>query len=172
MKKFRESVGNVVDKISYAGMAVIFILMVITTVDVILRKVSTLSIRGSYELTEMGMLIIVFLGIAAFQVKRGHVRVDMFINKFPGRSKLIVDTIVQIIECVAGGFLIYGNLEKMLANGAKGISTSTLLIPTWPFCAIMMIGSILFTIMMVLDLILTIIDLVQYRKPSAEEVTT
>ena len=153
-------------------MAVIFILMIITTVDVILRKVSPLSIRGSYELTEMGMLIIVFLGIAAFQVKGGHVRVDMFVNKFPGRAKIITAIVVQLIECVAGGFLIYGNIEKMLANGAKGISTSTLLIPTWPFCAIMMIGSILFTIMMILDLILTVIDLAKYRKPTAEEVAT
>lgn len=172
MKKLRDVIGNIVDKISYAGMAVIFILMLITTIDVILRKVSTLSIMGSYELTEMGMLIIVFLGIAAFQVKKGHVRVDMFINKFPGRSKLIVDTIVQLIECVAGGFLIYGNLEKMLSNGARGITTSTLLIPTWPFCAIMMIGSILFTVMMILDLIITIIDMAKYRKPTAEEVAT
>lgn len=170
MRKAREAVGNIIDKISYAGYAVIFFIMIMTTVDVILRKVSKFSIVGSFELTEMGMIIIVFLGIAAFQVVKGHVRVDMFVTKFPGRSQLITNTIVLLVECVAVGFLAYGNFEKMIANGAKGITTSNLLIPTWPFCGIMLIGTILFLVLLILDFIISIIDIIEYRKPTPEEI--
>jgi TRAP-type C4-dicarboxylate transport system permease small subunit len=169
MNNIRNQVGRWIKAASYLGMAITFVLVWITTIDVVLRKVSNFSILGSYELTEIGMVILIFLGIAALQVDRGHVRVDMFVNKFPGRAKYITEAVVLLVEtAVMTGMTICAFL-KIFDNYHKGISTSVLLIPTYPFVAFMCFGLGLFSLLLLLDTVLTCIDAVKYKKPETKK---
>lgn len=163
MKEFRNKVGKLISVASYLGMAITFILVWITTVDVILRKVSSHSILGSYELTEIGMVVLIFFGIAALQVDKGHVRVDMFVNKFPGRAKYIAEAVVLLVETAVVTEMTICAFNKILDNYDKGVATSVLLIPTYPFCAFMCIGLGLFALMLLLDTILAFMDAVKLR---------
>lgn len=158
MKRIRDKLGKVINAMSYLGMVIAFIIMCITTVDVIIRKVSSLSILGSYELTELGMVIMIFFGIAALQVARGHVRVDMFIEKYPRRAKHVTEGIVTLIETLVLAAMSYCAFLKILDDFRKGLATSVLRIPTWPFCVLMFIGMALFTLTLLLDTICVFID--------------
>ncbi len=71
MNNIRNQVGRLIKSASYLGMAITFVLVWITTIDVILRKVSNFSILGSYELTEIGLVILISLVLPALQVDRG-----------------------------------------------------------------------------------------------------
>ena len=64
--------------------AIVGFMMCLTTVDVILRYVFNSPIPGVYTLCEMLMVGIVYLAIAYVQQKKGHVRVDVFIDRLEG----------------------------------------------------------------------------------------
>ncbi len=154
MYSLRKSLGKFINTLSAIGMAVTFVLMLITTLDIILRKVSSSSVRGSYELTEMGMVVLIFFGIAALQVAKGHVRVDMFAEKFPRTFRLVLETIVLFIEAGVMGFMTYCGYLKIISDFSKNLSTAVLRIPTWPFSIFMTLGLLLFSIMLLLDAII------------------
>jgi TRAP-type C4-dicarboxylate transport system permease small subunit len=168
LKELREKVGRLIKAASYLGMAITFLLVWITTIDVILRKVSNFSILGSYELTEIGMVVLIFLGIAALQVDRGHVRVDMFVNRFRGRAKYITEAVVLLVETAVMTEMTVCAFHKIFDNYHKGVATSVLLIPTYPFVAFMCFGLGLFSLMLLLDTILAFMEAIRYRKPDPE----
>ena len=73
---------------SIIAMVVAFATMIVLVVDIILRLVTdSLAITGSYELTEMAMVVIVFLGFAITQVEGEHVRVTMIVDRLPRRMQ-------------------------------------------------------------------------------------
>ena len=159
MIKVRKSLGKIVNALCAVGMAVTFILMFITTIDVILRKVSDISVRGSYEMTEMGMVVLIFFGIAALQVARGHVRVDMFAEKFPRTFRLVLDVVVMVIETAVMGLMTYCGVLKLLADFDRGLGTAVLGIPTWPFAVLMTLGLLLFTALLLIDAIISALSI-------------
>ena len=172
MYTVRKKLGKLINALSAGGMAVTFVLMCITTLDVILRKVSTISVRGSYELTEMGMVILIFFGIAALQVARGHVRVDMFAEKFPRGFRLALDVVVMVVEAGIMGLMTYCGYLKTVSDFDKGLGTSVLGIPTWPFAALMTIGLLLFTVMLLIDAILSAVALAKGTDVELDEINT
>jgi TRAP-type C4-dicarboxylate transport system permease small subunit len=128
--------------------------MMLTTIDVILRKVSTFSILGSYEITEMSMVVLVFLGIAALQVKKGHVRVEMLINRIPSRGAHFITFVFFIAEALLYGDMIYAVILKLQELSVTPLLTSTLFIPYAPFYVIMAIGLTCFVILLFMDAII------------------
>ena len=152
MKKIHSALSTFTRYISWAGLAATFFLMVITTIDVILRKLPiNASIVGSYDMTEMGMVVIVFFGIAYFQSEHGHVRVEMFVEKFPYTVRCIVEGVVNLVEAVFGALMCYAAFQQISTLFARGTGTSVLRIPHWPFAVFMTIGLLIFTIFLVLD---------------------
>ena len=166
MENIRKHLGKFINALSAIGMAVTFILMFITTVDVVLRKVSNISVRGSYEMTEMGMVILIFFGIAALQVARGHVRVDMFAEKFPRTFRIILESIVLVVEAAVMGMMTYCGVLKFLSDFERELGTAVLGIPTWPFAVLMTLGLFLFTVLLLIDAIICALSL---SKPDADD---
>lgn len=153
MKKIHSALSTVTKYIAWVALLVTFVLMCLTTVDVILRKLPFIpfSILGSYDMTEMGMVVIVFFGIAYLQSGNGHVRVDMFVDKYPHAAQQIVMGIVDLIEAVFGGIMCYASFLQISTLIKSGKGTSVLRIPHWPFYIIMTIGLLLFTIFLVIN---------------------
>ena len=152
MKNLQERYGKLVNTINYISIAIVFILMLMTTLDVFLRKTRTgLSVKGSYELTEMGMVVVVFLGIAALQMKNGHVHVDMFVRLFPARFRRFYMGTVMVIETFIGGVMTVGAYQKCQSLVEQAVVTSVLKVPHLPFAVFMVVGLALFTVAMALQ---------------------
>lgn len=157
MYKVREKIGKIIDFLSSIGMGVTFILMIVTAIDTILRKTSNMALLGSLEITEMGMVILIFFGIASNQVAKGHVSVDMFVDMFPPKMRYISDTVVLIIEAAVMGLMTYSGYLLTLSYIDKDLVTEVLGIPVWPFAILMTIGLLLFTAMLLIDGIISAI---------------
>ena len=162
--------------ISFIALAVTFVLMIVTTVDVILRAIAKgmgggikLGIDGSYDMTEMGMVIIVFFGIAYFQSQRGHVRVEMFVEKFPYKVRCLIEGVVYLVEGGFGALMCYSSFSQIARLQSRGVSTATIHIPHWPLAVFMTIGLLLFTIFLFLDAILAFMKIGQKPKPAGSE---
>src|SRR3989304_5743018 len=70
---------------------VITFMMFLTTADVALRYVFNSPLPGVYTLCEMLMVCVVYPAAAYVQQKRGHVRVDIIIDRLHGPARAIFE---------------------------------------------------------------------------------
>jgi len=165
LTKFRSVLTVISNKLAIIAMAVTFILVFITTIDVALRKITNTSIRGSFEITEMGMVVIVFIALSYLQLSNGHIRVDMFVNKLPGRLRYIVDAFVLFVSFAVVIFIGYAGLQQTIKQFTAGITTGVVFWPLWPFVAFMTIGLVLYSLVLLSDGIDIVIRCARYKKP-------
>ncbi|MDR3294535.1 MAG: TRAP transporter small permease [Clostridiales Family XIII bacterium] len=146
MAVFQKTLNVICEKLSYVSMAVCFFMMIMTTVDVILRKVSARGINGSYELTEIGMVALVFCAMAFLQMKRGQVRVDMFVAFLPARGRHFLEGAVLLVSTVVVLFMAYAAYLQISQQLAMKLTTSLLHIPVYPFVVITCVGLLLYAV--------------------------
>ena len=168
MLKIRTYLGSFIGKLTYIAMAITLFLVFMTTLDVVLRKVSNYSFLGSYELTEMGMIIILWIAIAYYQVSKGHIRVTMLIDMMPKRLQIFMDIFANLLGAVLLALCVYAGILRTMANISKDLRTSVLLLPQYPFSTFMVIGQLLFFLLLLIDAIMAVTDFVKYRKPVEE----
>jgi TRAP-type transport system small permease protein len=70
-------VAAVLRALAIGGGAVLLGLMVLVAFDVVMRYVLRLPFLGAYEITELAMALIVFLGLPYCAITGGHVAVDI-----------------------------------------------------------------------------------------------
>lgn len=80
--------------------AIILVLMLIVSVDALLRYLFKSSIQWSFEVSEYIMAAIVFLSIAYIQAQKGHITMDVFVSRLSDRKRLIAGIITN--------FLVFG----------------------------------------------------------------
>lgn len=155
MEKFRNAFSKIVSGINYIGLACCFATVFIVAIDVILRKLThaSVSIKGSNELAAYFMVVIVMLAIPVLQVKKGHIWVNMFVDKFPSglRSKWL--GVVQVIELVVFIMFTYGAVLKLQNFLSTGTTTDVLNMPKWPFALIILIGFAEMTVLVFIDMV-------------------
>ncbi|MFQ5842293.1 MAG: TRAP transporter small permease subunit, partial [Thermodesulfobacteriota bacterium] len=85
--------------------ATLFLMMLLTTADVFLRKVFSKSILGTVEVTEFMMVGLVFFSLAQTEVLNRHVKVDLIMSRLRERTQGMIDMITQF-----GCFLLFGGI--------------------------------------------------------------
>ena len=156
--------GKLVIGISVVSLLSCFIIMGITTLDVIFRKAASFSILGSNEITEVLMVIVMAFGFPALHVANGHVKVDMFVDKIPGRGRYFFISFILLVESIICGLMVWGTYEKSLSFFEKGSTTAILRIPQRTFALFLCAGLALFTVLLLIDTVIAFIDGFQYRK--------
>ena len=77
-------VGKISRGIAQASMWAIFGITFVLVVDIILRFTTESSaLLGTYEMTEMAMIIIIYMGLSVTQLQKDHIRAVMLLEKIP-----------------------------------------------------------------------------------------
>ena len=108
-------------------------IMILISVDVVMRKVFEISIPGSYELVERMLLILVFAAFAYAQTNRGHIHVTLFIGRFPKFISMALFGVLGLLStstAVFCGYVIW--LQGNFSLRSKTV-TAVLHIPLYPF---------------------------------------
>lgn len=131
-----KSIARVLNQLSELPMllaaATLFILMVLTFADVIMRSVFSAPIEAATELTRIAMAVIVFSALPVISGRADHIVVDLLDPLFrrAGAERLI-DGLVTL---VCGGLLVWPAMRSFdLANRARsyGDLTEYLSIPVF-----------------------------------------
>jgi len=130
-----------------AGIA-LFIMMILTFIDVIGRYGFNKSIFGSSEMIEVLMVVVIFAGVAFVTASDQHIKVDIFapwINRYvPNLQRWIV----HIFSLVIYTGLTYELGRHMLESLHSGKRTAVLDFPQWvlPGAAVLfsLVGVLLF----------------------------
>ena len=155
LSKAADSLSRVVRLISGAihsvGIGVLAVMMLLTASDVILRYVFNRGIPGSFELTEYMMAIVVAFGLAYCAVKKGHVKVDLVVARFPQRAQAIIDSVTGLLGLGLFSFITWQCCIYIKVQFASKIASSVLYIPAFPFVAVVAFGSALLTLVLLAD---------------------
>lgn len=136
--KSSESSGVWLDRVLGAAAAVLlFVLMAITTVDVIGRYIFNFPLRGGFELTELLLLTLIFAGLPLVSRADEHVTMD-FIDALLGeRGRQWLRRLVDLI-C---GLILLGLAYRVYIKAGKisgyGDMTDILHVPVGPFVYLM-----------------------------------
>ncbi len=153
MEKIIKSMEKANRGFAYIGMAAAFFVMIMMVIDIILRNTVEKNVLGSYEMTEMAMVIIIFLGIPWTQSLKGHVKVPMFVEMLPKKVQYFLDGIVLILTAAFTAFMTYAAFTQAAKYATDGATTAVLLLPYSPFGYIFAFGMLLFTITLLFDAI-------------------
>ena len=82
---------------AFIASASIAVMIFLTTADTTLRYVLNAPIRGTIEISEVALVVCIYLGIAWTQQERGHTRVALILTKLPPKKQVIFDILIWII---------------------------------------------------------------------------
>lgn len=123
------------------GRVILALMVLLITSDVVLRYVFNRPIKGSYELIELMLVMIVFLGLAYTQMKREHIAVTLITEKLSPRAAAILESAAYLL-CLAIFIVItWQSVVRAEVLRADGTASDLLSIPIYPFMWIVVFGS-------------------------------
>ncbi len=151
MKKFRGALTKICGGVSYVSMFALLFAMAVTVIDIVMKLTISKRVLGNIELVELSMVVMMFLCFSKTQLENGHVRVDLFINKFPPKVRCIVNGCIQCIVALFSIFMLIQSFKQISVVSAAGTSSQVLHIPYPPFYVLLSIGFALFTLTLILS---------------------
>jgi TRAP-type C4-dicarboxylate transport system permease small subunit len=139
--------------VSYAGMAMAIIMMLMVVVDVVMRFVLNKPILGSVELASYMLSIIAFTAIPFVESEEEHIVIPLLFDRFPKKVRLFVNTLVSVIGL--GILVLIGLTSYLLAAEYlhRGKVTQVLSIPLYPFVFIAALCISLYAIILIVNAI-------------------
>ena len=112
-------------------------LMLIVTLDVVLRYVFNAPLPWGRDVNGLLLLITIFSALPHAWDRGYHIRMEVFYNRLPGRARNVAD-----VATGAAGILFFGLMGVQALRftpymAATGETGEDLLIPVWPFMAYM-----------------------------------
>ncbi len=135
-----------------AGAAGLATIMVLTFCDVIGRYMFDAPIVGTVEVTELLMGTMVYLGVGLTTQARGHIRVDILIDRLPPRIQAFLEVVTLALSIVLVSLVCWHLWLKAGATVEKNDLTQIWEWPLWPAAYVMAAASLLMVSSMLLQL--------------------
>jgi TRAP-type transport system small permease protein len=125
-----------------AASAILFVLMLITFVDVVARYLFNFPLRGAFEISELLLLVLIFAGLPLVSHADEHVTMDFIDHMLPEPVLRALERVVHALCAVVLFFLAWLIWLKAGKIAAYGDTTDVLRILVAPFVYFMtaMIG--------------------------------
>lgn len=123
----------------YVSGVALLALMGLTVIDVLGRLIFNQRLAGTFELTSILLVFIVFFALAYANDHHEHVVIDVLYNIFPRMGKKVISYISTIINMVIVALMCWQVFSYGIQLISRNATTSTLHIPMWP---IVMLGGI------------------------------
>lgn len=138
----------------------VFIMMLLAVVDVLGRYLFKHSIFGAQDLTQLMMVIVVFLGFGLQAEEDGNVRIEILYQYFSPKLKAVMNTFAWLIGGTIYSLVTYKLFMRALNVFIKqNASTMTLDISLAPFLLIAALGCGMLVLQMISNIILEIMVL-------------
>ena len=116
-------------------------MMTMTMADVLLRKLTNITIIGAGEMTEMMMAVIVFCSLAQCQAEEGHIRIDLIMKKAGPKTQSVVDAATQFLCCGLFCLMTWGTFKHAVEIMQWEEVSIDLAIPIFPFVFVAVVGN-------------------------------
>ena len=131
----------------------IAVMMILTVIDVVGRRVFNKPLAGAFELNQLLMLVVTFLAIAYCELLRGHVSVDFIVDKLHQKTQNIIDSITYFIFLVTFAIISWQFALYVVEVFEWGFTTAYFGVPIYLFIIVITFGCVLLSIMLLIHLL-------------------
>lgn len=136
--------------LAYAAGVLLILLALLTVADVLLRWLWNAPIYGTQDLSEMGLVLVVFGAVAYCGRAGGHVAVDLFVGFLGRRARRASELLVRLASVAIFAVLSW----QMFRRGATAMAydvTNLIEIPRAPFYYFVGFGAGLYGLVLVFE---------------------
>jgi TRAP-type C4-dicarboxylate transport system permease small subunit len=116
-------------------------MMLLITMDVFLRYSFNRPVKGSFELVEFMMAVVICLGMAYTGVQKGHVAVELLVSRFSPRVQALIDSFNWLVSMGLFLLISWKAVAQARVVGVSGLASSVLHVPVFPFLLVLAFGS-------------------------------
>jgi len=116
---------------------VLFLMMMITAVDVVGRYVFNKPLNGGFEVTEMLLAALIYCGLPLVSQRREHIVIDTFDPLMSARVKRFLDVLAEIVCSLTLGGIGYLIFRRAARVAEYGDTTNVLKLPLAPVAYVM-----------------------------------
>jgi TRAP-type transport system small permease protein len=131
-----------------------FVVMWLIDVNAVTRKLFNAPVPGSFELTEAALVLIVFLGLAYTQQRRGHIRVTLLTRRMPLGLRHFLFILAMLVGAALTAWYAYAAYTFALRSFKLNEQQwGVIVFPVWPVKASIAVGMALLSLQFLLDAI-------------------
>jgi TRAP-type C4-dicarboxylate transport system permease small subunit len=113
------------------GVIIVF-LMFVMCIEICLRWLFRTSLMGVVEIVESAMVVITFASLSGIQRDKGHVRMNLFIDRLSGkRSGTLLEVLSAAFIFIMIALLLYPFTEAVIRFKQANEMTEYMCIPLW-----------------------------------------
>ncbi len=150
LDKVSHVVGRMANLITCAAIAAMALFI---SLNVILRYVFNIPLKGSVEFPELMMVVAAFAAFGYTALLKGHVNIEILTLRLPQRARTILEDITTLISLIILAFVawqgvVIGNSLRLsaLTAGVTGV-------PVYPFYYVLSFGCILMCLVLIVELL-------------------
>jgi TRAP-type C4-dicarboxylate transport system permease small subunit len=130
---FEKVVNRLSRWLNWFTLAGLFIMSLVTVIDVISAKLFHLPILWAYDVTSLLGLVVLVFAIAFTQVKRGHIEIELLVTRTSKRTQAIIACIINLLCVVLAAVMTWQMLDFALILQRQGRVSDIQGIPLAPF---------------------------------------
>ncbi len=153
MKLFTAVIFKLSRYLTYIGGAAVIIVMLMTVYDITMRYLFNLPLLGSIEIAQYLLSVMVFASMAWVESLEDHISIPLVTDRL---SPMIRKVIITIMYILGFGILVLISMNSFELAGEymrREEASAVLRIPASPFIYFVAIGSSLFALVTLLNLI-------------------
>jgi TRAP-type C4-dicarboxylate transport system permease small subunit len=135
-------VHQISDAIRVVSMVALFLMMIFVPLDVFGRYVLRSPIYGDLQYQQLAMVLIVFLALPYCTYKKGHIYVELLVNRLSGRTLAVVQSMASLAGLAIMVFIAYNTgvygVRELMAPLKQ--TTALVSIPLFPFILVATLG--------------------------------
>ena len=131
LARLDRSLTRIEDGLSFIAALFILGLMVLGALNVVGRKLG-MPVWGYNDIVVLSMVSFAFLSISAMQRVGGHIRMELLVRRFSGRTMWVAEFLATLVAIFIITVLIYYSFTAFMRAYELGDSTMDREIPTWP----------------------------------------
>ena len=128
---FRRVLHHVAQGFALGGGLVLLLLINMSLISIIGRKLFATPIRGDIELMEIGASIAIAAFLPLCELRGTHIKVDTFTMKLSSGAQRVLDGFAHLLCLLAALLLAWRTSLQMLDNMEYGDVSTLLSIPMW-----------------------------------------
>lgn len=158
LERVTYAVNNFLHKVSSI---ILFLLMFLTTADVVGRYFFNKPITGTYELTGLALATIIFFSLGTAQIKKDHIEIDFLTNMMPEKVQAALSALTSFVLFFLMVLTSWQLLEytKRIMQGNE--LSGDLGLPLYIFVGLTIFGAISFTLTYLVDTLQSILKVVK-----------
>ena len=122
------------------------------TADVVGTQLFGQPVHGALEITESTMVVIVFGALTYAQIRRNHIRVELFYTRVGPRTQGAMDAFTDLMAILFFGLLFWqASFEALFSLQIDESTFGLIRIPLWPARFVLAAGTGLLIIQLIID---------------------